>query len=55
MPDLGIDVTTAIQALVHNGQLFIPGERSKVHFFCLMFSFLEGCAVANLLHLHGTK
>ncbi|KAL5514291.1 hypothetical protein ACEPAG_2379 [Sanghuangporus baumii] len=29
MPDLGMDVTKAVQALVHNGQLYIPGETSK--------------------------
>ncbi|KAL5521675.1 hypothetical protein ACEPAF_2423 [Sanghuangporus sanghuang] len=29
MPDLGIDVTKAVQALVHNRQLYIPGESSK--------------------------
>ncbi|KAL5476860.1 hypothetical protein ACEPAI_3046 [Sanghuangporus weigelae] len=29
MPDLGMDVTKAVQALVHDGQLYIPGETSK--------------------------
>ncbi|KAH8116018.1 hypothetical protein DFH11DRAFT_1542806 [Phellopilus nigrolimitatus] len=29
MPDFGADVTLPVQALVHNGQLFIPGGRSK--------------------------
>jgi DnaJ homolog subfamily C member 11 len=28
--DLAIDVTVAIQALVHKSQLYIPGHRSKV-------------------------
>jgi acetaldehyde dehydrogenase (acetylating) len=27
---LSVDVTIAIQALVHNGQLYIPGHRPKV-------------------------
>jgi Domain of unknown function (DUF3395) len=27
---LSVDVTIAVQALVHNGQLHIPGHRSKV-------------------------
>ncbi|KAI5120611.1 hypothetical protein M0805_008087 [Coniferiporia weirii] len=29
MADLGINVTIPVQSLVHNGQLFIPGRRSK--------------------------
>jgi Domain of unknown function (DUF3395) len=28
--DLVVDVTVAIQALVHKSQLYIPGHRSKV-------------------------
>jgi hypothetical protein len=28
--DLAVDVTVAIQALVHKSQLYIPGHRSKV-------------------------
>jgi DnaJ homolog subfamily C member 11 len=29
--DLVVDVTVAIQALVHKSQLYIPGHRSKVY------------------------
>ena len=28
--ELAVDVTTPVQALVHNGQLYIPGGRPKV-------------------------
>jgi hypothetical protein len=28
--DLGVNVTDVLQALVHNGQVFIPGNRPKV-------------------------
>lgn len=30
MPELGIDVTISMQALVRKGQLYIPGGTSKV-------------------------
>lgn len=38
MEGLDVDVTIAVQALVHNSQLYIPGHRSKVY---LLFSYHE--------------
>lgn len=61
MPELGIDVTIPIQALVSKGQLYVPGGRSKVrkrflhspivsHTFMICFcKFAFGLMIENSL------
>jgi DnaJ homolog subfamily C member 11 len=44
--DLAIDVTAALQSLVHKSQLYVPGQQTKV---CFIYKYLKRFVVRALI------